>query len=117
MLSSLLKKVDNIMTIDDLMISENSPDDVVGEIEGLEDTSISIEKFNPNLYQNYINRLKDSEGDLIDFEELEWIPPGVVAACGGLKFTGKLTFSGLKFTIKKEAVDSFLKIMDYIYNS
>lgn len=105
------------MTIDDLIISENSPDDVVGEIEGLEDTSTPIEWFNTNLYQNYINRLKDSEGDSIDFEELEWIPSGVVAACGGLKFSGKLTFSGLKFTIKKDAVDSFLKIMDYMYNS
>lgn len=40
------------MTIDDLMISENNPDDVVGEIEGLEDTSTPIEWFNPNFYQN-----------------------------------------------------------------
>ena len=105
------------MSIDDLIISENSPDDILGEIEGLEDTSTPIEWFNPNLYQNYINRLKDSEGDLIDFEDLEWIPSGVVAACGGLKFSGKLVNNRIKFTIKKDVVDSFLKIMDYMYNS
>ncbi len=58
------------MTIDDLIISENSPDDILGEIEGLEDISTPIEWFNPNFYQNYINRLKDSEGDSIDLKSL-----------------------------------------------
>ena len=104
------------MTIDDLIISENNPDDILGEIEGNEDITTPKEKFNPKLYQNYINRLKDSEEDFINFEELEWIPVEVVSECGGLNFKGKLINGKIEFLIKKDVVDAFLRIMDYMYN-